>query len=155
MFLEIDFCVAELSVKEATFHGSDYVTYRMPGDDVVSLSDRVSLRFKTQQRDGLLFFTGKSLAPVAPHVLLTVALFDVAGSDTSHVRIWLERGSLRFSYRLDASVTTSTTSPSSDDVSYDDGEWHFVSLRRDVTQVRVALQERSCDGCDESSVKSD
>ena len=59
----------------------------------------------------------------------------ISGTDSSHVRIWLEGGDLRFSYRLDASAMSSTTSPSVDDVSFDDGKWHSISIKREVTQV--------------------
>lgn len=57
---KLSFELTELVAQEATFHGNDYVTFRTPGDDIVSLVDEVSLRFKTEQADGLLFFTGKS-----------------------------------------------------------------------------------------------
>ena len=55
---------------EATFHGSEYLTYSLSGrgDPIVSRNDKVFLRFKTRQPNGLLFYTGKSSSPEVSHV---------------------------------------------------------------------------------------
>ena len=46
---------------EATFKGQDYLSYdliRLGGEPIVSTKDSISLDFKTNRPDGLLFYTG-------------------------------------------------------------------------------------------------
>ena len=46
---------------EATFKGNDYLSYdliRLGGEPIVSTKDRISLDFKSNRADGLLFYTG-------------------------------------------------------------------------------------------------
>ncbi len=49
---------------EATFKGNEYLTYdliQMGGEPIVSKQDEISLHFRTNRADGLLFYTGNCL----------------------------------------------------------------------------------------------
>jgi len=56
------FCFSEKAPSEASFRGSEYLTYDLNqtgGEPIVSTQDAISLHFKTRFPNGLLFYTGK------------------------------------------------------------------------------------------------
>ncbi|XP_076366546.1 neurexin 1-like [Tachypleus tridentatus] len=109
------FCDKEKSQSEATFRGVEFLSYDFKafgGEPIVSLSDTVSLFFKTRQPHGMLFYTGNgndflSLSLRDGGVVLTVSL----GSGS------LER----------------VVRPSR--VRFDDNQWHKVLVHRKVREI--------------------
>lgn len=57
------FLYSEKPPVEATFAGSEYLTYDLSsrGDSFISSTDQLTMYFKTRQANGLLFYTGKSV----------------------------------------------------------------------------------------------
>ncbi len=63
---------------EVTFKGNEYLTYNLfekSGEPILSIRDEVSLFFRTNRPEGLLFYTGTEKGPFRKIVPSFVTLF--------------------------------------------------------------------------------
>ncbi|KAK2170670.1 hypothetical protein LSH36_1g09011 [Paralvinella palmiformis] len=97
--------------QEATFFGSEYLSYDLSqkGEPVVSTNDHVTFQFKTQQANGLLFYTGDGSD------FLVVALLE--GGLLVHITL------LSGSFEVEIA-------PSKGFQRFDDNKWHSVIVER-------------------------
>lgn len=109
------FLITERTPAEATFRGSEYLSYDLLGmnsEPILSSSDQVSLYFKSRQPSGLLFYTGK-------------------GED--HLLIALKDGGITLIIHLGSSTVEKVLKPTK--TRFDDNQWHKVLVHRKVREV--------------------
>ena len=62
-FFILSFLLVDNPPLEATFRGTEYVTYDLTQkslEPILSINDQISLYFKTRKSSGLLFYTGNT-----------------------------------------------------------------------------------------------
>ena len=101
--------------EEATFTGNEFLTYdlvKLGGEPILSTKDEISLYFRTNRDDGLLFFTG---------------------DENDYLGIAIKNGGVSLSLnlgngRLDSGIQNKR-------VRFDDDVWHHIRVTRHSQQV--------------------
>ncbi|XP_021923608.1 neurexin-3 isoform X5 [Zootermopsis nevadensis] len=109
------FCEKDKAPSEATFRGSEYLSYDLSktgGEPIVSTQDAISLNFKTRQPSGLLFYTGDG------QDYLNLALKD------GGVTLTMNLGNGRLEIQIKPNR-----------VRFDDNQWHKVTVHRKVQEI--------------------
>lgn len=109
-----DHCEIEKPPVEATFAGSEYLTYDLSsrGDSFISSTDQLTMYFRTRQANGLLFYTGDR------GEYFNVALID----GTVDLSVNLGSG------KYDANINIP-------DQGFDDNKWHHVVVTRESREL--------------------
>ncbi|XP_022254288.1 neurexin-1-like, partial [Limulus polyphemus] len=111
-----NFCEKEKSPSEATFRGTEFLSFNISGEEfILSLSDKVSLFFKTRQPNGILFYTGEG------ENFFTLELRD---------------GSVVLMVNLGSGSLERVIRPAR--VRFDDNQWHKVVVHRKIRQITDA-----------------
>nr|XP_026689389.1 neurexin-1a isoform X3 [Ciona intestinalis] len=96
----------------ATFRGSEWLSYDLSQQPVSSYSDRIILSFKTRQRNGLMFHTGKS---------------------ADFVNLSLKQGVVQLVVNLGSGAIEILVEPVNG--SFNDNTWHSVTVNRTLKRT--------------------
>ncbi|KAG1696117.1 Neurexin-3 [Nymphon striatum] len=111
------FCQNSKAPSEATFRGSEYLSYQLTksgGEAIVSSTETISLYFKTRNSDGLLFYTGDG------EDFLNLAVKD---------------GGVIVTMSLGPGTQEKTVKPSR--VRFDDNQWHKITVHRKIQELSI------------------
>ena len=139
---------------EATFKGQDYLSYdliRLGGEPIVSTKDSISLDFKTNRPDGLLFYTGFFIVKklycflsklYLIHFLISFFVFVscvLGDGGEDYLNLALKDGAISLSINLGSGTLDTGIGQISKDekktVRFDDDQWHHVSIKRVAKEV--------------------
>ena len=140
---------------EATFKGHDYLSYdliRLGGEPIVSTKDSISLDFKTNRPDGLLFYTGLLLFSKTFYFSSKLLLFNtfsdiffvfvscvLGDGGEDYLNLALKDGAISLSINLGSGTLDTGIGQISKDekktVRFDDDQWHHVSIKRVAKEV--------------------